>query len=297
MIKKAALIAIGTFFLTLVIFALISLFYAFFLLISGSTKATEILTKATIYLFFLRLTGILAFVLIGITMVLGALRGFLIVLYKNASFWEVHTKWTSSVGVGMAISHFVIYLLYQNRLGINFKIASLLPTNIAWTATSNILFAGLIALITIAFNTLITHVPGVTGKKWWRPLHIINYLALFLIVYHAFFGGGDSTKPLFRTLYFSFLALAIFGIVYRLFKVYRKRVGLKSKPEEKLDPSAKSYDIKLDFPSKPSPEVIMKIVDDISKDSDAKVSVNSTQANTLSEKPTKKWYNFFKEKK
>ena len=60
MIKKAALIAIGTFFLTLVIFALISLFYAFFLLISGSTKATEILTKATIYLFFLRLTGILA---------------------------------------------------------------------------------------------------------------------------------------------------------------------------------------------------------------------------------------------
>lgn len=235
MIKKAALISIGTFLLTLIIFCLIYLIYSFFLTISGSAKASDSLTKVTIYLFFLRLTGIMAFVLIGITMVLGALRSFLIVLYKNASFWQVHTKWTSSVGVGMVLSHLVIYFLYQNRLGIPFKIESLLPTTISWTATSNLIFIGIVSLITLAFNTIVAHIPGVTGKKWWRPLHIVNYFVLFLIIFHAFFGGSDSTKPLFRTLYFSFLILAIFGMVYRMFKVYRQRSGRKPKQEVKID--------------------------------------------------------------
>ncbi len=238
MIKKAALISIGTFLLTLVIFTLVYLIYSFLLTVSGSPKAVSALTKVTIYLFFLRLTGILAFVLIGITMLLGALRSFLIAFYKTASFWEIHTKWTSSVGIGMVVSHLVIYFLYQNRLGISFKLASLLPTTVSWTATSNLIFIGIISLITLFFNAIIAHIPGVTGKKWWRPLHILNYFVLFLIIFHAFYGGGDSTKPLFRTLYFSFLVLAVLGMVYRLYKVYRKRTSLKPKLVEGLGVSS-----------------------------------------------------------
>lgn len=153
-------------------------------------------------------------------MVTGALRSFLIAWYKNASFWEVHTKWTSSLGIGFALSHLAIYLLYQHRLGIAFKVESLLPSATSFTATNNLLFIGLLALITIATNTLIAHMLGMTGRKWWRPLHILNYLALVLIVLHAFYNGGDSQKPLFRALYFTFLGFAILGVFYRLFKVY-----------------------------------------------------------------------------
>ncbi len=285
MLKKAALIAISTFILTLVIFTLVYLTYSFFLTVSGSPKSQDVLTKVTIYLFFLRLTGILAFVLIGITMVLGALRSFLIAWYKNASFWEIHTKWTSSVGIGMIVSHLVIYFLYQNRLGISFKLASLLPTTVSWTATSNLIFIGIISLITLTLNTIIAHIPGVTGKKWWRPVHILNYLVLFLIIFHAFYGGSDSSKPLFRTLYFSFLALAVFGMFYRMYKVYRKRTSLKPKMTEKLDPNSKSYDIKVNFPNKPTPDTISKIVEDISKDTGAKISVKAEGPEINLEKP------------
>lgn len=245
MFKKAAFIAIATFFLTLVIFVLISMFYSFFLLMSGSAKSTDILTKVTIYLFFLRLTGILAFVLIGLTMITGALRSFLIAWYKNASFWEVHTKWTSSVGVGLAISHFVIYLLYQNRLGIALKIENFLPTTTSWTGGNNLVFAGLTALITVSFNTFITHIPGVQGKKWWRFLHIFNYLALFLILFHALFGGNDSQKPLFKTLYFSFLVMAVLGMVYRFVKDYQKKARLKKIAA--TNSNLKSSEIKADL--------------------------------------------------
>lgn len=287
MIKKAAFIAISTFLLTLVVFTLVYLIYSFLLTVSGSTKSQDVLTKVTIYLFFLRFTGILAFVLIGTTMVLGALRSFLIAFYKNASFWEIHTKWTSSVGIGMVVSHLVIYFLYQNRLGISFKLASLLPTTVSWTATSNLIFIGIISLITLSLNTIIAHIPGVTGKKWWRPLHILNYFVLFLIIFHAFYGGSDSDKPLFRTLYFSFLTLAVLGMVYRIYKVYRKRLDLKSKLQEKFDPNSKSYDIKVDFPNKPTPETISKIVEDISKDTGAKISVKEDGPNPNLEKTTK----------
>ncbi len=229
LIKKLALITIIFLLLGFIVWSLFNLYTAVLLALSNSPQADTGLTKVTVYLFFMRLTGVMALVFIGITMVTGALRPILISFYKSASFWELHTKWTSSVGIGMALSHLAIFLLYQNRLGLGLNLKIFVPVFGKLTLENNLIFFGLLALILLTFNTLLTHVPGVTGKKWWRPLHILNYLALLLILWHAYFKGTDSPRPAFRFLYYSFLALTTIGAVYRMFRVVLKKRDSKPK--------------------------------------------------------------------
>lgn len=232
-ILKKALLLLAIFFLTVAIcLGLLWIFYTLFLTLENSPNSENTITTSTSILFFLRLTGVLAFLLIGITMITGALRSLLISFYKSASFWEVHTKWTSSLGIGMAISHLILFLFYQNRLHISFKIGTFLPTTIELKANSNLIFIALVALITVTINTIITHIPGMTGKKWWRPLHILNYLAICFILLHAFYLGSDSGSGFLRFLYVSFLFFVILGMFYRIFKVITKRLYKAPKAKE-----------------------------------------------------------------
>lgn len=241
-VVKKTLLLLAILLLTVAVcLGLLWVFYSLFLTLESSPNAESTITKSTTILFFLKLTGVLAFMLIGITMITGALRSLLISFYKSASFWEIHTKWTSSLGIGMATSHLILFLFYQNRLNIALKIGTFLPTTTALKANSNLIFIALLALITVTTNTIITHVPGITGKKWWRPLHILNYLAIVFILLHAFYLGSDSKSGYFRFLYISFLFFVVLGMVYRIVKVFTKR--LRKAPQIVVNPPGKNSPI------------------------------------------------------
>src|SRR4029078_7143650 len=112
------------FYLTIIIvsaistFVLYSTFYSFYVMTQSAESDPNVFTPAAMYLFFLRLTGTLAFIFIGIATALGALRNFIFSFYRSTTFWKIHTQWASTLGVAFAASHLTIFLLYQSRLKI-----------------------------------------------------------------------------------------------------------------------------------------------------------------------------------
>jgi len=201
----------------LITLVLYSLFYSFYLVIEGSEKATETLTKASVYLFFLRLTGTLALVFIGITASLGALRNVIFSFYKSTNFWKIHTQWASSIGIGMASAHLTIYLLYEWRLKVPLTLKLFYPNFAYFNSTSNLIFLSTTALTLFTINFIISNIPTLKAKSWWKPLHILNYFGFFLVLYHAFFLGSNSSEVLFQVLYAVFLILASSGAIIRFY--------------------------------------------------------------------------------
>lgn len=214
----------------LITLTLYTVFYSLYALIAGTEEATGILTKSTMYLFFLRFTGTVAFICIGIATALGAMRNILFSFLngdaslsrKKTAFWKVHTQWATSIGIGMISAHLTIYLLYQYRLGIPLTLKLFYPNFIRFTSTNNLIFISTAAFIIFTLNFLVTNIPGVTGKKWWKPLHIFNYLGFFLVLLHAYYLGSDSSELVFLILYGTFLVLALTGAIHRFFKFIGK---------------------------------------------------------------------------
>ncbi len=215
-----------------------SIFYSFYLLTNGSETAVGALTKASLYLFFLRLTGTLAFIFIGIATILGASRNWIFSFYRNTEFWKIHTRWASSFGISFAVSHLAIYLLYNNKLKIPFSLKLFEPNFAEFTSTSNLVFLSTTALTIFSINMIIAHIPGITGKKWWKPLHIVNYLGFFLVVTHAYFLGSNSSELIFTVFYAVFLILALSGSFHRLFNFAKKLK--KTSPEIPGDTSTQN---------------------------------------------------------
>jgi predicted ferric reductase len=229
--------------------AVASIFYAFSLLVGESENATGTLTKASVYLFFLKLTGTLALVFIGIATIIGASRNWIFSFYKNTDFWKIHTRWASSFGIAFAISHLTIYLLYNSRLKIPFSLKLFAPNFAKFTSTSNLIFISTTALIIFIVNMLIAHYPGITGKKWWKPLHIFNYLGFFLVMLHAFYIGSDSSSLIFIIFYIVLLILALGGTFHRLFNFTKKFKKTNTPPPESNN--ATQSPTPLAVPSKP----------------------------------------------
>jgi hypothetical protein len=219
----------------LITLVLYSLFYSFYLVIQGSEKATEILTKASVYLFFLRLTGTLAFIFIGIAAALGALRNIIFSFYKSTTFWKIHTQWASSIGIGMATAHLTIYLLYEWRLKVPLTLKLFYPNFIHFNSTSNLVFISTTALTLFTINFIVSNIPVLKAKSWWKPLHILNYFGFFLVLYHAFYLGSNSSEILFQILYAAFLLLALSGAIHRFFKFTQK---MKEKPNAPIQPAS-----------------------------------------------------------
>jgi len=201
----------------LITLVLYSLFHSFYLVTQGSEKATEILTKASAYLFFLRLTGTLSLVFIGIAASLGALRNVIFSFYKNTAFWKIHTQWASSIGIGMATSHLTIFLLYEWRLKVPLTLKLFYPNFAHFNSTSNLVFLSTTALTIFTINFIISNIPALKAKSWWKPLHILNYFGFFLVLYHALFIGSNSSEILFQILYAVFLLLALSGAIHRFY--------------------------------------------------------------------------------
>jgi hypothetical protein len=216
--------------ITLVIY---SLFYSFYLVVQGSEKATEILTKASVYLLFLRLTGTLAFVFIGIAASLGAMRNIIFSFYKNTAFWKIHTQWASSIGIGMATAHLTIYLLYEWRLKVPLTLKLFYPNFARFNSTNNLIFLSTTALILFTINFIVSNIPALKAKSWWKPLHILNYFGFFLVLYHAFYLGSNSSELLFQILYAVFLILALSGALHRFYKFVSKS---RNKPPQTPPP-------------------------------------------------------------
>lgn len=258
--KKIILFLVVLSLLTLVLLSLIPIFNSLFLVSSGSL----IFTKVTVYLFFLKLTGTLALILIGITMITGALRSLLIAFYNSPYFWKLHTKWTSSMGIGFGVAHLIIFILYEQRLGI-FQIPHLLPSKEDLLSRNNLIFYALTALVVVTINTIIAHIPGIVAKKWWRPVHIINYIALILVLTHAFFIGSDSSKITFRILYLFLGVATTLGVLFRISMVFIRKHPTTPTP-------IKNVVIPPEAPSQNQPETLIT-----SKFPDSLPQINQTQ--------------------
>lgn len=186
-------------------------------------------SPSKIYGLSLRLSGVLAFIFISAALVIGALRPVLVRIYRSAAFWKLHTLWVSSLGVGMALAHVGLYFLYESRLNRPIALGNFLPdlaqiSTVATlgdirSATSTLIFIGVVAYVMFTGNAFLTHIPGVTGKRWWRPLHLSNFAALGLIIVHSYFIGTDTfTNPFMLVLYAVVTALAVLGILYRFIR-------------------------------------------------------------------------------
>lgn len=210
---------------------ILSLFYSTYLTFIVSKDSKEALSPVSMYIFFLRITGTLAFICIGIATTLGALRNVIFSFYKNTHFWKIHTNWSSTLGVGFSVSHFVIYLVYQYKLEVPFSIRSFMPNFIRLRSTNNLLFFALVAMVIFIINLIISNIPDIKEKKVWKAFHIFNFLGFFLVLYHALNIGGNRNDILFQILYVLFFLLAFSGLLHRSFKFASK--NKKPQPVQK----------------------------------------------------------------
>jgi predicted ferric reductase len=213
--KKTIFVTAITLIIGISLYAIFNVFYSFYTVMNNPEGTREIVTKTTVYFFFLRLTGTLTFICVGIAATIGAFRNWIFSFYKNIEFWKIHTRWASSLAIGFGISHFILFLLYQGKLNIPISLKLFTPDFSKLTTSSSLIFFSTTGLIILTLNVITAHIPGVQSKKWWKPLHAVNFLAFFLVLTHAYYIGSDSSSTPFQLLYGLFLTLVLAGAVYR----------------------------------------------------------------------------------
>lgn len=194
---------------------IVAVLYQIFISGPLGIKMLAIDAPGTVSFLFLRLTGFLALTLLGANALLGAFRPLLVRIYGTARFWRLHTLWISSLGLAAALTHLIFNVLYRYRVDPTDVWSAFLLTSEGVLADNNLRVLGLLVLAILTMNLTVSHMRGMQQKRWWRPLHMLNYLAILFALVHAFLLGSDSHLMTVRVLYVLLAVLLVFGFLFR----------------------------------------------------------------------------------
>lgn len=172
---------------------------------------------------FLRLTGLYAFILIFIQIMLGAFVNYWRTVF-GPRILNFHMR-EGIVAYGLILAHPALFLLNAVLAGVPNALGLLIPrfTN-AYEIYLSFGKIGFILLTIAIFAARFRNVGFL--QNHWRKFHILNYIAFWLIFVHSFNLGSDTHTAPFSLLYPVMAILVVISIGYR--RIYVP--FLKSKP-------------------------------------------------------------------
>lgn len=185
--------------------------YSILLFIPGYTVLQNGNTGEIPY-FFLRLTGLYAFVLIFIQIMLGAFMNYWRTVF-GPKILNFHIR-EGILAYGLILAHPALFLLNAVLAGVPNALGLLIPrfTN-AYETYLSFGKIGFILLTIAIFAARFRNVGFL--QKHWRKFHILNYIAFWLIFVHSFNLGSDTHTPPFSWLYSIMAILVVVSIFYR----------------------------------------------------------------------------------
>ncbi len=185
--------------------------YTLLLLIPGYTLFQDGEADGTISLF-LRLTGLYAFVLIFIQIMLGAFMDFARRIF-GPRILNFHMT-QGLVAYGLILAHPTLFLLNTVLAGVPNPLILLLPRfTTAYETYLSFGKVGFVLLTAAVFAARFRNTQFL--QKHWRKFHILNYIAFWLIFVHSFNIGSDAKTPPFSWLYPVMAVLVVLSIFYR----------------------------------------------------------------------------------
>ncbi len=80
---------------------------------------------------------------------------------------------------------------------------------------------GIFAFLILIAVMLFSHFYKRISYHAWQYIHILTYVLLFFALYHAFFWGSNSGRPIFQAIYLIILIAVILGALYRFLYKFR----------------------------------------------------------------------------
>ena len=158
-----------------------------------------------------RLTGIIAFELIFIQIVLGASMNFWTNKF-GGWVYTFHTRYEGSLAYLLILTHkldpFSIFPQFCFLCKTKTELYLTLGRASFWLIT--------LAVVAAKFRGL---TPWL--RKNWRGLHILNYLVFFLVAFHSWNLGSDASYVPFRYFYFLSLPIVTTIVLVKLFHFFK----------------------------------------------------------------------------
>lgn len=201
------------------------LFWLIWILIFLSGPITVIKTASIlplsdtglIFRFFQRITGLVAFSLIFIQIILGALMSR---LTEKLGGWVFKLHLIQGPFIYLLIlSHPLLFVV------INFKIRGVFDpfyvfSDLCVLCRSNLEFYYSLGRLSFWLITIAVIAAKLRTKPWWqdnwRKFHILNYLAFYLISVHAWQVGSDTKLVPFVWVYWLALVTVTLSVIYKL---------------------------------------------------------------------------------
>lgn len=189
---------------------------SFFLgaLLLPSLTQSGITADAHAFWYLSRASGVIAFVFLWISMVLGLLMSTRI-LPKGQGFAIANNlhKFVSLYGLFFTIFHGVILLwdpyisMTPLQLVVPFTVFNYQPLSVG---------AGQISLYLWGVLVLSSYVRKSIGRSTWRVLHYLSFGAFWLVLLHGISAGSDTGTAGMQILYWSSAASMVFLTTYRI---------------------------------------------------------------------------------
>lgn len=199
------------FFILLYILFLVIPGYTLFGNAGGLEQLTDQGASSTTYTF-LRLTGLFAFILIFIQIMLGAFMNYWRTVF-GPKILNFHMR-EGIVAYGLILAHPAFFLLNALLANIPNPLGLLVPR--FSTAYETYLSFGKIGFILLTIAIFAARFRNVGFlQRHWRKFHILNYIAFWLIFVHSFNLGSDTHTTPFSLLYPVMAVLVVISIGYR----------------------------------------------------------------------------------
>jgi|GEM_PF-974765 DMSO/TMAO reductase YedYZ heme-binding membrane subunit len=145
------------------------------------------------------LAALLAVSFLFLEVMIGSFSPLLVRVFKPARLRRVHIA-LGLIGLALALTHFV---LLTPKLGEHFS-------------TDNRVFfiAGPIVLVLLIF-TIATALMSRKFLRFWRSIHVLNYVILIIAIVHGLVIGDDAGMLALQLLFYGYLTFIFIGFVYR----------------------------------------------------------------------------------
>ena len=178
-----------------------------------------------------RASGLIAFVLIWLSMVwgLGVSSKIFDVLLHGTFTYDFH-QYISLLAIGFTLLHmgvllfdgFMPYSIFQ------ILIPFISPYRPFWIGVGVIGFY-LMLLVTVTF-----YMRTKIGMKTFRSIHLFSLISYFAITLHSFMSGSDSSLPSVMVLYVVTFLITLFLIIYWLIMAAQKNLEKRAAAKAKL---------------------------------------------------------------
>ena len=164
------------------------------------------------YDFFIRICALLGFTSIIIASIMSA---FMVQIYKyfGKKFIKLH-HFFSILGLILITIHPIAFAI--NTMNIAAFIPVFYPFYEFWS------LGGRLALVLIYIAVM----AGILRKKitkYWRYIHFLNYIALFLGLIHGILIGTDFKNPAILILFSIMTVLAFCSLIYKRYTIYKRK--------------------------------------------------------------------------